>query len=84
MKKIFYITILSLVSILNAHAQTETTLSQDKKNYLYKIHKKQLAEQNKAFQEEKYKKGITTDNTEKAITDVEIVDFSSGKPVKKQ
>lgn len=82
MKKIIFIMILSINSVV--YAQTESKMSHDVKNKVYQEHKKQLIEQAKAYQEIKKQKGITTDTVNKTNNEEEEVDFSTGKPVKKQ
>ncbi len=82
MKKIIFIMILSINSVV--YAQTEFKMSHDVKNKVYQEHKKQLIEQAKAYQEIKKQKSSTTDTVNKTNSEEEEVDFSTGKPVKKQ
>lgn len=79
MKKI--VLLLSLFIIFSAQAENQTETKISSKNKLYKEHKKQLMEQNKFYQEEKRKKGIITDADQ--LSNNDIVDFSTGRPVKK-
>lgn len=82
MKKIIFLIILSVNSIV--YAETETKIAHNERSKFYQEHKKQLMEQAKSSQEMRKQKGITTDAVDKSNTDGEVVDFSTGKPVKKQ
>lgn len=84
MKK--FILLLNLLLSTGIYAQTtvkiETKLSD--KSKVYKEHKKELIDQNKQYEDEKRKKGITTDKSNSSeMSESEFVDFSTGKPVKK-
>lgn len=82
MKKIILILIFGLTTL--AYGQQERKpINQftHKKNKLYEQHKKQLVEQNKIYEEERKKKNKNSDSLNE--NDGEIVDFSTGKPIKK-
>lgn len=82
MKKIILIVIFGLTTL--AYGQQEKKpINQftHKKNKLYEEHKKQLMEQNKKYEEEKRKENKNSDYIQ--MNDTEIVDFSTGKPVKR-
>lgn len=82
MKKLLLILFLGLTTV--AYANSEKSHKKDylhKNSKYYEEYKKQLIEQNKSYEEEKRKKNKTSDSI--IANDIETIDFSTGKPIKK-
>lgn len=89
MKTIFFIIALSLSSTSFAQKvepkQNKTKMANNIKNSIYQSHKIQLMDQEKFAENERKKNGVISDNINNINnmkSEVEVVDFSSGKPLK--
>lgn len=83
MKKIILFLSLFLSGFTYAQTQNQIETKLSDKSKLYKEHKKQLIENEKKYQDERRLKNIKSDVDEQSKLNGEVVDFSTGKPVKK-
>lgn len=82
MKKLVLILFLGFTTVTYAQSQKPTkNHAIHKKDKYYEEYKKQLIEQNKLYEEEKRRKNRISDSVNN--NDTEIIDFSTGKPIKK-